>query len=281
MASTTPQQPDSGAEQERYSTGYGSGINQATTSRSATNNAGFILPHLKPGMSLLDWGCGPGTITVGLAEVLTPGEVIGIDIEARQIERAQSLTAEKGVSNVRFQVASIYELPFPNSSFDAVFEHTALMYLHEPLKALHEMRRVLKPGGVIGLCDGDTTGNILTPSNPILEEWLTIANRIRVHNGGTDRFGGQHRRLLREAGFSDIEASAYVEPFGTPEATQWWGSEFMAKTMLEPQIVDTAIALGLTDRAKLEQMAAAWKEWGQHPDAFHTRTRCTAVAWKE
>lgn len=51
--------------------------------------------------------------------------------------------------------------------------------------------------------------------------------------------------------------------------------------ILEPQFADTAIELGLADRAKLEQMAAAAKEWGNHPDAFHTRTRCTAVAWKE
>ncbi len=281
MASTTPQQPDSGAgQQERYTCGYGSGMHQFTSQRSAIDYAGFILPHLKPGMSLLDCGCGPGSITLGLAEVLAPGEVVGIDREARQIEQAKSLAAEKEASNVRFQEASIYELPFPDASFDAVHEHTVLQYLDEPLKALQEMRRVLRPGGVIGLGDIDSTGNILTPSNPTLDESLTLLDKVWEHNGGTQRFGRQHRRLLREAGFIGIEASAFIEPYGTPEATQWL-ADVAVNAMLEGPIADTAIELGLADRAKLEQMGAAWKEWGKHPDAFHTRTRCTALGWKQ
>ena len=280
MASTTPQQPDSGTGQGRYSAGYGSGIQQYTNVRSATVQGSFILPHLRPGMSLLDCGCGPGTITVGLAEILDPGEVIGIDIEASQIERAQSLASEKGTSNVRFQVASMYELPFPDSSFDAIFEHAAMMYLREPLKALQEMRRVLKPGGVIGICDADFTGDVQWPSNPMIIESLAIWKKVWEHNGGTPNFGRQHRSLLREAGFIGIEASAYVDPFGTPEATQRWG-DILANMTLEGPFAETAIELGLADRAKVEQMVAAFKEWGKHPDAFFTRTWCTAVAWKE
>ena len=103
-----------------------------------------MLPDLNPGMSLLDCGCGPGSTTIELAQRLAPGQVTGIDIGAESVKQAQALARDLDVSNVSFQVANVYELPFPDNSFDAVFTHVVLAHLNEPLRALREMQRVLK-----------------------------------------------------------------------------------------------------------------------------------------
>jgi len=115
--------------------------------RTASRAAAFFLPYLRPGMQLLDVGCGPGAITLGLAQTVAPGEVVGVDIQASQVDRARALAAERRITNARFEVADINRLPFPDGSFDAVFAHTVLMHLREPVRALEEMRRVLRPGG--------------------------------------------------------------------------------------------------------------------------------------
>lgn len=114
--------------------------------RTATREAAFFLPYLRPGMRLLDVGCGPGAITQGLAKVIAPGAVVGIDLQPTQVARARMLEAKSGAGNARFAVANCYQLPFLEDSFDAVFAHAALMHLREPLRALTEMRRVLRPG---------------------------------------------------------------------------------------------------------------------------------------
>ncbi|MDI6824228.1 MAG: methyltransferase domain-containing protein [Bacillota bacterium] len=82
--------------------------------------------------------------------VLASGSVVGIDREPRQVERARTLAAERGAANVEFRVGNIYELSFPDASFDAAFAHNVLERLSDPLRALREMRRVLRPGGVVG-----------------------------------------------------------------------------------------------------------------------------------
>ena len=68
--------------------------------------------YLRPGMSVLNMGCGPGTITQGLAELVAPGRVVGIDMQPALIERAHALAASRGQTNLRFEVADLYDLPF-------------------------------------------------------------------------------------------------------------------------------------------------------------------------
>jgi ubiquinone/menaquinone biosynthesis C-methylase UbiE len=116
--------------------------------RTAAKEGAFFVPFLRPGMRVLDLGCGPGSITLGLAETVAPGEVIGVDLQPSQVAQAQALGAARGMMNARFEVADVYRLPFPDGSFDAAFAHVVLMHLREPVRALAEMRRVLRPGGI-------------------------------------------------------------------------------------------------------------------------------------
>src|SRR5262245_3152668 len=94
---------------------------RAVFARRTGRVAAFLAPHLRAGMRLLDCGCGPGSITVDLAQAVAPGEVIGIDLRGDALAQGRALARERKIANVTFQTASVYQLPYPDSSFDAAF----------------------------------------------------------------------------------------------------------------------------------------------------------------
>ena len=134
-------------DREQYTMGYGPAATAMMATRTAQGHAAFFLPHLTPGMRLLDCGCGPGTISLGFAEVVAPGHVVGTEIEAAQVALAREHAATRHVANASFEVADIYALPFEDASFDAVFLSAVLGNLQDPVRGLRETYRVLKPGG--------------------------------------------------------------------------------------------------------------------------------------
>lgn len=203
------QEPQEAAAATGYSHGYSPAVVQTMARRTAEREAGFFLPYLHTGLRILDVGCGPGTITLGLARAVAPGEVLGLDIDPGSVAVAEATAREQGVNNLRFEIGSAEALPFPDASFDAVFEHTLLEHVPDPLSVLSEMRRVLRPGGCVGLRDGDWGSNIFVPAlGPELEAAFVLYERWWRHRGGDPRFGRRQRALLREAGFGRLESSA-------------------------------------------------------------------------
>jgi ubiquinone/menaquinone biosynthesis C-methylase UbiE len=182
---------------ERYSPGYGEQLVGSYQERSVGREAAFLKPFLRPGMDLLDCGCGPGSITVGLARLVAPGNVRGVDIEPSQIALASSRPRDAGVASLGFEVASVYALPFPDETFDAVFMHALLQHLGDPLAAIREARRVLKPGGVIGVRDDDLGSLISSPVDRHMERVIEVLGKIMRRSGGNPHVGRTHRRLLR------------------------------------------------------------------------------------
>lgn len=282
MANTSPLQPQDDAQRsERYTPGYSKSTVTAMQNRSAASHATFFIPRLQSGMRLLDCGCGPGSITIDLAEIVAPGEVVGIDIAESQLAQATASARERQVSNVRFETASIYDLPFPEGSFDAVFSHAMLGHLREPLKAIRGMYHVLKPGGLLGLRDMDYAGDLIWPLTPGLEQLLhETVIQLQKHNGGDPYIGRCLKSLLHQAGFGRVVASASYECFGTPESIQfitdilsgYWASEAFA---------DRAVQLGLIEPSGIDKILATWQEWGHHPDAFWARPWCEVIGWKQ
>lgn len=270
--------------ERRYTISYDSEVTKKfIASRTAATHASFFLPHLRSGMSLLDCGCGPGSITVGFAETVAPGQVIGIDLSETQTEQAGALAREKGIDNVRFDVASIYELPFSDDTFDAAFAHHVFLHLAEPQKALKEMRRVLKPGGVVGVKEiGD--GGWLNYSHKH-EELMKQFNRV-LHQWGTATsgcdmmIGRRLRGLFNQVGFKDVQASASFESWGTPEGVEWI-SKIGANLLMEQNFIDGVTSNGIADHETVGRIRDAFIEMSSEDDAFLAMSQVEAVGWKK
>ena len=133
-----------------YTHGHHESVLRSHTWRTAENSSAYLLPHLRPGQRLLDVGCGPGTITADLALMVAPGEAVGIDAAADVVAQAQEHARGLGVENLRFEVADLFALGFPDASFDVIHLHQVLQHLEDPVAALVELRRVLDPDGRAG-----------------------------------------------------------------------------------------------------------------------------------
>ncbi len=268
-------------QQEAYIHDYdGALTEQIIAGRTADVHAAFFLPYLRAGMNLLDCGCGPGTITVGLAQAVSPGNVTGIDLEESQLELARENAAKLGLTNVKFESGSGYQLPDQDNLFDAVFSHAMLEHMHDPLAVLKEIHRVLKPGGLVGIRSVDLAATLIAPAGATLERAYDIWLKYRQHCGGDPFLGRRFRALLREAGFAKTIGSASSETWGTPQTTQSIKSVLTAE-FTGPKIVETAIQMGWADQAQMDNAASAVNDWGNHADAFMAIVWCQAVGWKE
>ncbi len=233
--------------------------------RTAESHAAFLLPHLRPGMDLLDLGCGPCSITVGLAAAVAPGTTTGIDVDP-----------PPPVDGIRVVAGDVMKLPFPDEAFDAIHASALLQHLPDPLGALREARRVARPGAVIGVTDADWDGELLHPTNAVLQRSREVARWLR--EGTSPLVGKRLRHLLTEAGFRDAQGFARVDHHGTETETRGFG-DFNASLLGYPEVVTRVVAEGWATAQELEEMRRAWVEWGRHPGAFVARFWCEAIAW--
>jgi SAM-dependent methyltransferase len=251
----------------RYTHGHHESVLRSHRWRTAENSAAYLLPWIGPGTTILDVGCGPGTITMDLAARVAPGQVVGIDGAEEVLALARAGTDDSALTNLRFAVGDIYALDFPDAAFDVVHAHQVLQHLAQPVAALAEMARVCRPGGLVAARDGDYDGFTWYPADPVLDAWLDLYGRVARANGGEPDGGRRLRAWARAAGCTDVTASASAWCFATPEDRHWWG-ELWADRMTESALGARAVELGLADHDALRHMAAAWRRWAAHPDGW-------------
>ena len=156
---------------ELYTHGHHESVLRSHKWRTAANSAAYLLPHLAPGARVLDVGCGPGTITADLADLVPRGRVTGIDADAGIIEQARAAGGAR--PNLDFAVGDVYALGYPDASFDVVHAHQVLQHVTDPVGALREMIRVCRPGGVVAVRDADYAGFVWHPELPGLASSTT------------------------------------------------------------------------------------------------------------
>ncbi|MDH6123202.1 methyltransferase domain-containing protein [Kitasatospora sp. GP82] len=251
-----------------YTHGYQEPVLRSHRSRTAQNSAAYLLPELRPGQVLLDVGCGPGTITADLAELVGPsGRVVAVDASAEVLEQAAAHVAGRGLSNVVFESADVHQLHYVDGEFDVVHAHQVLQHVADPVAALCEMRRVTAPGGVVAARDSDYAAMTWYPEVPELAEWLALYRRIARANGGEPDAG---RRLLswaRAAGLEDVRATSATWTYATPEQRAFWGGMW-ADRAVRSTFAETAVAKGYATLADLERISAGWRAWGAEPDGW-------------
>lgn len=249
-----------------YTHGHHDSVLRSHNTRTVANSAAYLEPHLAPDAHLLDVGAGPGTITVDFASRVA--RVTATEISDDALALSRRLAAERGVTNIDFAVEDVHALSFADDTFDIVHAHQVLQHVGDPVQALREMRRVVKPDGTVAARDADYAGFIWFPLLPELDEWLRLYRAAARLNGGEPDAG---RRLLswaRAAGFSDITATASTWCYATSQERAWWGG------MWADRILQSALAIqlereGLATRAQLQQISDAWRRWAADGDGWY------------
>ena len=265
--------------EEVYTPGHTHNASEFMARRTLQSHGNFFLPFLSPGLSVLDCGCGPGSITVGLAEIVAPGQVTGVDIEPRQLEAARALAVGRGVRNIRFEQGSVYDLPYPDASFDAATAHFVIEHVKDPVRALRELRRVLKPGGFAAIKDPYYPAFTFRPRLAVIERFGELMAKARAHSGASDAYAADLRACLLEAGFARTQAEAGTEtPAGIGDGPPML-SFVMVHQLRERAFRDTVLAQGWATEAELEDMSAAAAALGERADLFGFVVFVQAIGW--
>lgn len=254
-------------QQPIYTHGHHESVLRSHRWRTAENSAGYLLPHLRPGMSVLDIGCGPGTITVDLAARVAPGRLLAVDVSDEVLDLARAEARARNLSNVSFTTSDVHALDFADGTFDAVHAHQVLQHVADPVQALREMRRVCVPGGVVAARDADFAGFIWFPQLPALDRWLNLYQQAARANHGEPDAGRHLLSWAREAGFKDITPTGGIWCFATPQDRDWWGGTW-ADRILHSSIAHQLLDSELATTADLTEISAAWRAWAADPDGW-------------
>lgn len=281
MTTDTPSTPEFDG---RPFYGYDSAdVQDGYIDRDAGVVADFLTPRLSSGLSVLDCGCGPGPITLGLAHAVAPGEVVGIDIEPTMIERANALAAGSGLDNIDFQVADIYDLPFDDGSFDIVFSSAVTEHLSDPVRALRELRRVTRTGDITAVIRTDWTFPFIVPDCPEFHRFF------QLFEAGFNRIGGSLNRGrylaadMSAAGLDVVEFETRLSNRrgAVARANTAAGVEGYITWMENIPLFQESIQLGLTTADEIDAIKTAMRAWAQDPDAFIAVAHAYAIGAKQ
>src|SRR5689334_19039357 len=116
-----------------YTHGHHESVLRSHRWRTVENSAAYLAPFLVPGATVLDVGCGPGTITADIAQRVAPAPVVGIDQSADIIATAQQDAGD--IENLTFTTGDVYALEYEDATFDVVHSHQVLKHLVDPVAA--------------------------------------------------------------------------------------------------------------------------------------------------
>jgi SAM-dependent methyltransferase len=254
-----------------YTHGHHESVLRSHRWRTAANSAGYLLPELKPGLTVLDVGCGPGTITADFAGLVAPGggRVTAVDHAADILEQAAAEFAGRGIGNVDLATADVHALDFPDDSFDVVHAHQVLQHVGDPVQALREMRRVCRPGGVVAARDSDYSAMTWFPAVDGMDRWQQLYLRVARANGGEPDAGRRLKSWAAQAGFpgAEVTSTAGTWCYATSDEVAWWSGLWADRTVASAY-AERAVGGGHATAAELAAISDAWREWGRRSDAW-------------
>ena len=259
--------------------GYSEEMIQSLMRRNAETNAAYLLAHLEPGLRVLDVGCGPGNISVGLAQAVAPGEFYGIDRDESQVGMARAVAASLQCENATFQVGEATSLSFEDDFFDVVHCHDVLMHVPDTQAVLAEIKRVLKPGGLIGCRELIGQSSFTYPDYGVMGKSWELFEDLVATDDGHPQMGKDLKTQLAIAGFTGAQVTASFDIYSTPEeiefiyqvANQW----FLSREMEEIAVHYGAATVELT-----ESIRVAYLRWKDDPGAMCGLAFGEALAYK-
>ena len=256
----TPGTPD-------YAIGFSDEQVEHLIQRNTVKSAAYLLPHLKPGQRVLDLGCGPGSVSVGLAPAVAPGgELHCVDMAESQVELARALADSQGLDNIGFHVADVTNLPFEDGYFDVAHGHDILAHVPDTRAALAEVKRVLKPGGLIGCRELICESCFVYPDFGILRKSWDILEDIIATDGGHPQMGKDLKGHLAAAGFADVRTTGSFHTYSAPDEIAFI-REFVHRWLLSPELTETALSYGAGTEELFRLLGEGFDRWKEHPGA--------------
>jgi SAM-dependent methyltransferase len=236
-----------------YTHGHSEPVLRSHRWRTAENSCGYLLPHLRPDMTLLDVGCGPGTITADLARRVAVA--VGVDRSPDVVAAAQA-----DHPDVRFRAADLFDV---DGHYDVVHAHQVLQHLTDPVAALGTLGRL---GGLVAVRDSDYEGFRWYPDDERLDRWLATYLAVTRRNGANADAGRRLVAWASEAGLTDVVYSTSTWTFVDPADRRWWG-ELWAERTEASSLSEQAVDYGIATAGELSEMAEGWRAWSVARDA--------------
>jgi SAM-dependent methyltransferase len=189
---------------------HGRSDSESARLHSQATGLGFLLHEdvrYLPGCRVLEAGCGVGAQTVFLARNSPGAKIVSIDISPESLELARKHVSDEGLPNVSFCQADIRNLPFPDGTFDHVFVCFTLEHVPDPLLALENLRKVLKPGGTLTVIEGDHGSALFHPDTRASHLVIDCLVTLQRQAGGNALIGRELEHMVKDAGLVDILVS--------------------------------------------------------------------------
>lgn len=252
-----------------YTHGHAEPVLRSHRWRTAENSAGYLLDHLRPGMDLLDVGCGPGTLTVDLARRTAPGRTVGIDVAAEAVAAARDHVGATDVP-VELVTGDFRERGLVPRSFDVVHAHQVLQHLQDPVGALRALAALARPGGgIVAVRDADYPAMVWAPAEERLDRWRETYLAVTCANGASADAGRHLLRWAHDAGLHDATYTTSTWTFATSEDRAWWAGLWADRTVASA-FAEQAVAYGVATVDELASMADGWRVWAADGAATFT-----------
>ena len=224
-----------------------------------TNRAFVEFLGVRPGARVLEVGSGLGLLAVEVADSADGATVVGLERSPAQI------AAARRSPNVRYVEGDAHAIDFPDASFDVAYARYLLEHVSRPDRVLAEMRRVVRPGGRVAVCENDVSLMRVDPPCAAFERVWGLFQDHQRSLGGDARIGARLFRLMRGAGFSEIALSVLPEVhwFGSPNFKAWIENVIGNVESARQGLLET----GLADGALLDSASSELAGLMQNPDA--------------
>lgn len=260
----------------RYLHGHHESVLRSHRWRTAENSAAYLLPHLVEGQSLLDVGCGPGTLTCDLAGRGLAVTALEQTPDALDLCRAE---ADRRGVDLAYATGDVLGLPFADASFDVVHAHQVLQHVTDPVRALREMWRVCRPGGIVAVRDSDYHGFVWSPASPGLDAWLALYDRLARANGAEPDAGRHLLAWAHAAGLEQVSPTSSTWCYAAEADRRWWGG-LWADRAVDSRFAEEALERGAATRGDLQAIRQAWLDWADDPDGWISLLHGEIVAVK-
>lgn len=205
------------------------------------------------GSRVLEAGCGVGAQTISLAANNPKAKFLSIDVSKESLQEALRQTQSEGLTNVEFQQADVFNLPFAEESFDHIFVCFLLEHLEAPAGALTRLKKVLRTGGTLTVIEGDHGSAYFYPDSEYAKRAIRCLIDLQAKAGGNSLIGRQLYPLLKICGFKEVRVTPIVVYADSSRPKMVEGFTRNTFTAMVEGVKEQAVNSGMIDEKSWEK----------------------------